>query len=213
MPATLSPASPLTLHEIRRLDDPLLLPWLALWETSFPPEERELAAEILAAVAARPDQDRGPHLLAATGEEDEFTGLVYYILHAGPQGLAAVLAYFATAPERRNQGLGARLYRAVRDRLTALGALAVILEVEIPERAEDEARAELAARRIAFYRRLGCRRLAGVSYRQYVGDHVAPIPMHLLVDAPPSLSAAEAVALAGQCFGPWLTVTGEAEYD
>jgi hypothetical protein len=32
----------LSLSEIRSLDDPLLLPWLDLYETAFPPRERNL---------------------------------------------------------------------------------------------------------------------------------------------------------------------------
>lgn len=64
----------ISLVEICDLTDPLLLPWLDLYETAFPPGERVLVSHVLAAVTAagvlhQPacGVDHGSHLLAAVG--------------------------------------------------------------------------------------------------------------------------------------------------
>ena len=110
-----------------------------------------------------------------------------------------LLEYMAVSPERRNGGLGARLFAAVRPER---GVLLVETESEreaCPER-------ELRVRRKTFYRRLGCREVEGL-------DYLLPLPG----DGPPplidilALGAGEAVALG--TLRAWLTAVYVGAYD
>ena len=79
--------------------------------------------------------------------------LAAYLLMVRPKGAAvSQLDYFAVLPEYRAQGLGARLLAALPAHEE--GAQAIIIEAEVPEKAEDEA---MAVRRLGFYARCGAR--------------------------------------------------------
>lgn len=79
--------------------------------------------------------------------------LAAYLLMVRPQGLSAcLLDYFAVLPAYRASGLGAQLLAALPAQET--GADAILIESELPERAEDPA---MARRRLGFYARCGAR--------------------------------------------------------
>ena len=74
-----------------------------------------------------------------------------YLLMVRPDGSAiSQLDYFAVVPAYRAGGLGAKLLAALPE--YEAGAQAIIIEAEVPEKAEDEA---MAVRRLGFYARCG----------------------------------------------------------
>ena len=93
----------------------------------------------------------------------------------------ALLEYMAVAPDRRNQGLGAGLFRRTVEHAVAPGGrkLPVLLEIDSDrEASSDQA---IRARRERFYRRLGCLRIAGLHYLMPLAGEGPPPEMDLLV--------------------------------
>ena len=79
--------------------------------------------------------------------------LAAYLLMVRPDGsVISQLDYFAVVPAYRAGGLGAKLLAALPE--YEAGAQAIIIEAEMPEKAEDEA---MAVRRLGFYARCGAR--------------------------------------------------------
>lgn len=187
---------------ITRLDDDLLLPWLDLYETAFPANERMLVSFYLRLLK---EQWPNHHLLAIQ-REGQFVGLTHYVVIA--EHHLAWLWMFAVTPEARNHGLGAAIYREIVGRLP-VGTVAMLLEVERPDLAHTAADRQLAERRIAFYRRQGARLLDGVHYVQSVGPHQLPLAMHIMVHPLQPVDAPTAFRLAHTLFGDAITQTGE----
>ncbi len=184
----------LHISEITDLDDDLLLPWLDLYETAFPPAER-----MLVSFYVRLLKERWPnHHLLAIQRGGVFVGLAHYVLI--PQHKLAWLWMFAVTPEARNHGVGTAIYGEIVRRLPA-GTVAMLIEVERPDLASTEAERALAERRIAFYRRQGARLLEGVHYIQSVGPHQPPLPMHVMIHPFEPLDAEAAFGLACAVFG------------
>ena len=192
--------------EITDLDDDLLLPWLDLYETAFPPSERMLVSFYLRLLREKRDGLHPEHHLLAVQHEDVFVGLAHYVLVMEHQ--LAWLWMFAVTPEARNQGVGAAIYADVVRRLPA-GTIALLLEVERPDLAHTETERQLAERRIAFYRRQSAQLLEGVHYVQSVGPHQPPLPMHVMIHPLQPLKADAAFRFAHMAFGDAITQTGE----
>ena len=165
---------PCTLVEITPLDDPLLLPWLDLYETAFPPEERVFTSRLLSGAK----QSGKYHMLAAVDGSGGLAGMAFY--NEVPEAQAAFLWYLAVAPDLRGKGIGAWLYSAVLQHLDK-NDKAMFLDVEIPEEMRTPAESEMAARRIRFYQRLGGRLLGGVRFVQKVEAHLPTISTYLMV--------------------------------
>jgi len=126
----------------------------AIFEGSFPPEEREDFDAVMAGV------DGGNPWLFTAHLGEELAGFACGLPLTGP-GIQ-LLGYLAMAPEYRSQGLGAALLRLLAENLRAReGAKELLLEVESDEAGPPEERA-LRRRRIGWYRRNGVRRLEGV---------------------------------------------------
>lgn len=177
--------------EIDSLEHPLLVPWCDLYEQAFPAAERMLVADILRLVKRKAcGESADSHLIAVTDGAGEFAALAHYDLRR--ELSTACLWYLAVLPKLRSRGFGSRTYRQIMRQVKAAGAWGAVFEVEIPEEAHSEEVRSWAVRRIGFYRRLGARLLAGISYTQSVGSHQTPIPMHLMVHAFEPLTAQEA---------------------
>jgi len=162
-----------SLVELIDVNDDLLLPWLDLYETALPANERELVSSQLGLLKAKSRNDEKEQvMLAAIDEQGALFGIIQYQFNR--QLSVALLWYFAVNRELRNKGLGSQMYRELCAQLTSGGIRALIFEVEIPEDAESKEGRQLAERRIAFYRRLGAKLLTGVHYLQYVGWHQPP---------------------------------------
>lgn len=168
------------LHELSRLDDPLLLPWLDLYETSFPPNEKVLVSDHLRVLHRKAQgEGQGETLLAAVDPAGTLGAMARYEVCRDPD--VAWLWYLAVRPELRNRGLGAWIYRHLLGEIAAAGLEAALFEVEIPTLAHSEEERRFAERRIHFYRRLGAFLVEGIDYEQSVGSHCPPTPMHLMV--------------------------------
>ncbi|HZL16455.1 MAG TPA: GNAT family N-acetyltransferase [Polyangia bacterium] len=149
---------------------------------------RELYAIYAASIAAREQKREG--WIAAMIDAPEYRvwvakarGLVrgFSILFVPAAGGFALLEYMAVAPEHRNHGLGAGLFRrTVEQAVTSEGrTLPVLLEVDSDREASiDRA---LRTRREGFYRRLGCLRIAGLRYLMPLAGDGPPPEMDLLV--------------------------------
>ena len=95
--------------------------------------------------------------------------LAAYLLMVRPEGSAiSQLDYFAVVPAYRAGGLGAKLLAALPE--YEAGAQAIIIEAEMPEKAEDEA---MAVRRLGFYARCGAR---DTGYYEHLFDASASKP-------------------------------------
>ena len=109
--------------------------------------EEQKARDQIAASVERPDYQV---LLAKGG--GRVIGFSILFLPAGEP--FALLEYLAVRPEERSGGVGAELFRR------SLPERSVLVEVD-SVRSSDRT---INQRRISFYRRLGCRRIEGLSY-------------------------------------------------
>jgi GNAT superfamily N-acetyltransferase len=144
-----------------------------IYEASIPASERK-PVEAIRAMATRPDY----RLIAAVRE-----GVVlgFAALFAPPEESFALLEYMAVDEASRGGGIGADLFRAAVDAVSPRNAMLLVeVEAEVGEGDDREQR----RRRQAFYRRLGCRRVAGLAYELPL--HVAgrPPAMELMVYPP-----------------------------
>jgi GNAT superfamily N-acetyltransferase len=202
---------PLHIVEITRLDDPFLLPWLNLYETSFPPIEKVLVSSHLELLRDKTAGYReNDFLLAALDESGQLSAIARY--QQIPDGALAILWYLAAWPAVRNQGIGGKLYDHILDRVNAAGYKALLLEVEIPELAETDELRRLAQRRLGFYRRHGACLLGGIRFLQKVGWHQPAIPMHILVHPLQPVAAGEAFEMARAYYAEAVEQVGSLEW-
>jgi GNAT superfamily N-acetyltransferase len=149
---------------------------------------KELYAIYAASIAAR--EQKRESWIAAMIDAPEYHvwvakagGLVrgFSILFVPAAGGFALLEYMAVAPDERNHGLGAELFRRTVERAVTPGegSLPVLLEVDSDREASSDR--ALRARRERFYRRLGCLRIAGLRYLMPLGGEGSPPEMDLLV--------------------------------
>lgn len=196
----------LTFREIVTCDDPAFPPYLDLYETAFPANERIPVSSFVEAVVSA--QREGPgeaHLLAALDEQERLAGMAYYEV----KGEVGYLIYLAIVEERRGQSLGSRMFREIVRRLEAEPnpVHALLFEVDDPNN-HDDAERHVAERRIRFYRRLGAQILRGIRYLQRVPNYPA-VPMHLMFRPLAALSPEAAYEIARTFFGDEVTRTGE----
>ncbi len=188
----------ISLVEIHDLNDPLLLPWLDLYETAFPPGERILVSQVLNVLRLRARGGSSGRLLAVVDPENTLVGIIFDEEPEG--GEVAFLWYFAVRPQMRGRGLGAQIYQRLLKRLDPR-VRALIFDLEDPAEMDTPEAAALAERRIGFYRRQGARLLGGIEYMQYVGPHQPPLPLLLMVHPIQEISPREAFDLAQEKFG------------
>jgi ribosomal protein S18 acetylase RimI-like enzyme len=165
--------------DITDANDDLLMPWLDLYETSFPPEEKVLVSSFLQLLK---DKAKGEypdsHMQAVLDDEGRFVALLRFDLINDPG--ATYLWYIAVHPDARSGGIGSACFQEVVRRATEAGLRAVVFEVEIPDHSADPERQDCARRRIEFYRRMDCLLLTGIHYMQRVTNQPA-IPMYTMI--------------------------------
>lgn len=107
----------------------------------------------------------------------------FSILFVSAAGGFALLEYMAVAPDRRNQGLGAELFRRTVEHAVTPGGrkLPVLLEIDSDREASSDR--AIRTRREGFYRRLGCLRIAGLHYLMPLAGAGSPPEMDLLVNS------------------------------
>jgi GNAT superfamily N-acetyltransferase len=155
-------------------EDPAFDAFLACYAEAIPARERK-PEEALADMAGRQD-----YLCLVLEANTRLLG--FSILIRMPSEPVLLLEYMGIVSDLRGQGLGARLFRlgleAARSRF---GALPCLVEVDSPR----EPAPDLAQRiqRMRFYRRLGCRLVAGLAYVMPLSGAGQPPAMDLLVHA------------------------------
>ncbi len=195
-------------REIRDINDNLLLPWLDLYEISFPPDEKMLVSSILKILKEKPSgKSKDTIILSALDDKGEFLGLALY--DVVPDCEAAFLWYFAVKPEARSKGIGAHFYHEILRRLKSFHLKAAIFEVEIPEEAHTPDGGEWAKRRINFYKRQGALLMGGIHYEQSVGPHQPTIPMHIMVHPLATCTPEEAYEISSIYFKDRIKRVGE----
>ena len=196
-----------TIHEIETLEDGLLLPWLDLYETAFPPTERVFVSTLLGFVRDRANgEGRYRHLLCLLDTSGTLVGIAIHTdLIESP---ASFLWYLATVPAIRGRGAGAFFFKAILARLPQT-SLALFWDVECPALCAAEEERRLAARRIQFYQRLGAVLLQGIRYTVQAADHQPILTMELMLYPIAPLTPSEAFSLAKQVFGDNILQTGE----
>jgi GNAT superfamily N-acetyltransferase len=139
--------------ELRELGDPTEPAYattvdglLRIYLASFPEAERIPPEDLLDSNSNRISL---VGTSAATGRVIGFCSFVPIPDHA-----AALVEYLATDPSVRSSGLGSRLLTQCADTARQSGATHLFMELEQPDHADSP---EDAARRIAFYRRNGCK--------------------------------------------------------
>jgi GNAT superfamily N-acetyltransferase len=137
-----------TIERRTRLDPGAAQRFAEIYEQSFPPSERDDTAHLLASIAA------GKRLCYVAARDGVLVGLAV-VFGLDDDLSVALLEYMAVAPQERNAGIGGALITHLRRSLGSdLGALGMVLEVELPAEAEGEERA-LRERRVGFYMRHG----------------------------------------------------------
>jgi GNAT superfamily N-acetyltransferase len=167
---------------------------------------RQLYAIYAASIAAREQKPEGwiadmigaPEYrvwVAKTG------GLVrgFSILFVPAAGGFALLEYMAVAPDQRNQGLGAGLFRRTVEHAVTPGGRKLPVLLEIDSNREASSDRAIRTRRELFYRRLGCLRIAGLHYLMPLAGEGTPAEMDLLVYSPEPLGS-----LGRSELGRWL---------
>lgn len=140
---------------------------MRLYEEAIPASERKAEAQIASMM-----RDPNYRFLAALLDG----ALVGFAIAYGFQReRLSLLEYMAVDPAHRSKGIGGRLFHAV----TSLFHMAAPLLLEVDSDGEPSADHAQRAARKRFYRRLGCREIAGLVYILPLG--VRPPQMNLLV--------------------------------
>jgi hypothetical protein len=113
------------------------------------------------------------HQVVAAGCSASVAG--FFILYVGHE--IALLEYLATDERLRGRNLGSALYRAAK---AAARDLPMLVEAESDR--ELSADRDLRARRIGFYRRLGCRRIEVFNFILPLPGLGEPPQLDILVD-------------------------------
>lgn len=197
----------LRLREIADPMDDLLLPWIDLYETAFPPNERVLVSYILRLLRAKDMGTNKTDFLFSVLDGKDLVGMMLYQLL--PEAAAVWLWYLAIIPEARNQGIGSFLYRELLGLIDHNQFHVLVFETNIPEDALTEEQRQYDDLRIQFFQRNGAYLLRGIGYLQDVGAHQPRTPMHLMVHPFQSIDARSAFAFCKQVFPEAMSQTGE----
>jgi hypothetical protein len=149
-----------------------------IYVESIPIREQKPKAEI-AAMVRRPDY----RILLAKRDGRVIGFSVLFLPLREPFGL---LEYMAVQAADRDGGVGAALFhRSLQEIASLQGEAPVLLEVDSELSSSPER--EILQRRQRFYRRLGCRRVEGLSYLLPLPTEAPPPEMDLLVYVPRSI--------------------------
>jgi GNAT superfamily N-acetyltransferase len=179
---------PVALEQLTSSDGEPFRQVFAIYAASINPREQKPEHWLRAMVAAR------EYRVWIAKQDGRVLG--FSILFVPPGQGFALLEYMAVAPEERRAGFGGRLFqKTVAQALTPEGAaLPVLLEVDADRDAPSDR--EVRTRRLRFYRRLGCRTIAGLRYLMPLqGEGAAPEMDLMIYTAPPLTGVARAAVL------------------
>jgi GNAT superfamily N-acetyltransferase len=177
---------PVTLEELKSADGEPFRQLFAIYAASITPREQK-PEDWLRAMVAAPEY-------RVWIAQDTSRVLGFSLLFVPPGEGFALLEYMAVSAEKRGHGFGGELFRrTVEHAVTPKGAgLPVLLEVDSDREASSDQ--VVRTRRVHFYRRLGCVKIAGLRYLMPLRG-VGPVPeMDLMVypaAAPAHLARAE----------------------
>lgn len=200
-----------TIREITSSDDPAWPVWLELYLGCFPHDERVPVSYFLELFAALAEGERTQEHVwvmeqasagAAAQEAANANVVGMAFTEFEPELALAFLWYIAIKPGLRNQGYGTILYDYLAQTLREQPATVMLIEVEMPEGAEEPA---VARRRINWYRRLGAQVIRGIRYFQFISPDIPPKEMWLMAHLFTSLEAAEVFALAEAYFAEYIS--------
>ena len=164
----------MTLEQLTSADGEPFRQLFTIYAASIHPREQKPEDWLRAMVAA-------PEYRVWIAQDARSRVLGFSILFVPPGAGFALLEYMAVAPEKRGRGFGGTLFRrTVEQAVTPQRAgLPVLLEVDSDLEASSDQ--PVRARRIRFYRRLGCGKIAGLRYLMPLRG-VGPAPeMDLMV--------------------------------
>lgn len=186
-------------------NDDLFVPWLELYETAFPPEEKVLVSSFLSLLKSKANGDYPDSYIQTVLDEESnvVAALRFDIVH---DLRATYFWYMAVDPALRNRGIGSMCFEEVQRRATEANTQVMVLEVEMSGHSPDP---EMSARRIGFYRRHGAKQLTGIDYTQSVGPHQPAIPMHIMIRPIEPITPQEAFNIVRGLFGDTVKQIGE----
>jgi GNAT superfamily N-acetyltransferase len=161
---------------------------------------RQLYAIYAASIAAR--EQKGESWIAAMINDPQYRVWVakagalvrgFSILFVPAGGGFALLEYMAVAPDQRDHGMGAELFRQTVNHAVAADGRQLPVVLEVDSDREPSSDRALRTRREQLYRRLGCLRIAGLRYVMPLGGEGSPPEMDLLVYPAGPLGAAGSV--------------------
>lgn len=159
--------------QVERLVDsqsPYFEALVAVYESAFPASERKSIDRLKAMI------ERPTYCFLGALQGNMLAGFSISIALQGTD--AGLLEYMAIHAEHRGQGLGEQLFHATVS-YPLLAGLHMLIEVEL-DQLSDVAHGDPARRR-AFYKRNGCREIAGLVYRMPHVSEAKPPPMHMMV--------------------------------
>lgn len=160
--------------------DPAFDEFFAIYVESIPLRERKTRAQI-SEIVTRPDY----RVLLIKKKNTMILG--FSMLFTPAQESFCLLEYMAVHPAYRNLGLGGQLFlRTFEDFVFHDGTVYGVLEID-SER-EPSPDQDIRRRRQRFYRRLGCLRIAELSYVLPLSAEDSPPQMDLMVYFPDGVS-------------------------
>jgi GNAT superfamily N-acetyltransferase len=184
--------SELDIRELRDPDTDFARQAFAIYEESFPDEERDPVENIVSAMRRRsaedPPLDRVRHFWIVVNK-GVVAGLAMFTYYRDLR--LAFLPYMAVRPDLRGHGYGSVLFQRLVEQLPhdakELGgdeadAWGVCFEVERPDADSlDETERRTRERRIRFYQRNGARMLRQVRFiAPPLGEGLPPVPYYLM---------------------------------
>jgi len=183
------------LRKIASVADPAFAKALALYESSFIPDER-IDSDF---VRARLEEGSRFEVVEVLFEGAFIGFAMLDAIEVRPGWLLGEILYFAIDQDLRGRGHGEEVYGLILRRFREASAehglkfAGLLYEVERPELALDENDGKLRQRRLDFYKRLGGRPLEGIDYVQpSLGEGKEEVHMHLVFHSmPPHLDISD----------------------
>lgn len=180
-------------REVVSLEDPLAEPMFDLFVGSFPPEEREplevLRAQIYARSHGAARQGATRHFVfEQPGEPAQLLGFVRGRLL--PKTGAGFGIHLAVNPSNRSGGLGVRLLQGLMDELeheaqeAGIVYRGLLMEVENPELARDEAERVMRLKRLRFFDKFGAVCLTPDYTQPPMAEHLPPVCLLMMAIRP-----------------------------
>ncbi len=191
-----------TFDEITQISDHRLLQWLDIYEEAFPQYERSPVSSHLEDLYREPiSGEARKHRMVTLDAEGKIVGMARYTYK--PELGIVYLIYFAVAADQRNQGIGALQFAELqrRIRLAYPDVPFFTWEVEREDKTRSQAGKELAARRVAFYKRQGGHLLTGTGHAIRNRPTDRRLPMDVMYYPLLAVAPEEAIQTIHRYFG------------